>query len=458
MTMFRLLFRLLFKLLLVLSISISAFATDTTSRSLQFDTTITRNIIFADRSKVEPILHEHLLKERLACLEEEIPLTYHASVKKYILLLLEKRRSMLTNVLNRIPLYFPMFEKVFSEKELPDELKYLSIIESSLVSSARSHMGAVGLWQFMPYTGGIYGLKQSYYTDDRMDPYKATLAAAKYLQKMYHQYGDWQLAMASYNCGPGNINKAMRRSGSSYFFGMYRYLPKETRGYVPQYIALRYILNHADEFNLTPDYASFNMPVSKVLVYKSISLTLLAKHLGMCLNDLKVINPRLKYNIVPVHKDGFEVFIPKSKEAYFLAHKASIIEKSRYKGKVQKDYAYGDFYYHRVRRGENLSTIAEKNRVGLSSLRRWNNIYHNRIYPGQKLKIYSSAKNKKFAPKKKTHKQTHMKNQEGYYTVASGDSLWKIAQQFSVSVEKLKKVNRLYSNRIDVGQKLKVQF
>lgn len=427
---------------------------------------------------------EQLIKDRLNCLQTDFPFSYHERVRVFIDYFLLKNRAFTLRIMQRKNLYFPLFERILAEYGLPDQLKYLSIIESGLVPNARSRAGAVGLWQFMPYTGRQYNLHKTYYIDERMDPEKATRAACKYLSYLYDMFGDWELAVAAYNCGPGNVRKALRYAkkpykystkkgslkkntctllrGKSHFWEIYRRLPRETRSYLPQLVAMVYVLSYAQEHYLIQDAPHYPIPSDEVYVSQSVDFVKLAEELHLCYEDLKLLNPEIRWGIIPAKAKNYAFKIPIARLPQFLNNREEILEKSKYTGrniyyegkKVGKSKGKQK-YYHTVRRNESLGLIAQKNGVSLSKLRKWNQIYSNLIKPGQKLVIYKGKQNA--AAAQTTHRRNGAVPPGKTYIVRQGDSLWVIAQKFrGVTVEKLKKMNKLNSNRLKPGQKLKL--
>lgn len=427
-----------------------------------FDTTAAILVDISDQTyDYVPNVSDSLVKERLAKMQKEIPLTYHDRVRLFIDYFTVRRRDYTLAILQRQQMYFPMFERIFEEEGVPTELKYLAVIESALKPVALSRVGAKGLWQFMPRTGRAYGLKQTYQIDDRMDPEKATRAAAKYLKFLHKYHGDWELAIAAYNCGPGNIRKAQRRSGKKKFWDIYRKLPRETRSYLPQYVAMAYVLTYAEEHNLIQDLPMYEIPSEEIFVSQSIDLGKLADELNVCREDLQLMNASLRFGFAPNYVKNFRVKIPEARFDYYLEHQDEILANVKYTGEGAN---IGDgYYYHYVRRGESLGLIASRHRVKTSSLRSWNNIRGNTIYPGQKLKIYGNAyspgPSKKATPKKTTSKPVPKKTSGAsiYHTVRSGETLGSIAKKYRVYVTDIQQLNNLKGTRINVGQKLLIK-
>jgi len=468
----------------------ATMAPDIAQPQLNFDTTFAKPIeeIVQDYDYI-PNVSDELIIDRLTCLQTDMPLTYHPRVRHFIDYFAVTKRDFTLRILQRKNLYFPLFEKVMEEYGVPEQLKYLSIIESALIPTARSRAGAVGLWQFMPATGRLYKLYQNSYRDERMDPEKATRAAAKYLKYLYEYFGDWELALAAYNCGPGNVRKALRRAGKPYkfssedgsgqldinfnsnFWDIYQYLPRETRSYLPQFVAMIYVLSYAEEHNLIQDKPFYPIPTEDVYVSQSVDLYKLSENIGICFDDLKLINPELRYGYIPSGVKNYALKIPQARFRMFDMNRSKILEASKYTGRsyyynsVADNKKSGDKYYHTVRSGESLGLIAQRNGVSLSKLRAWNNIYTNRIYPGQKLVVYGKGKEPKTTTRRTTTQtRTTSNNTIGQaipsnkvYIVQEGDSLWLIARKFKgMTVEKLKQLNNLRSNSLKPGQRLKL--
>ncbi len=404
-----------------------------------------------------------LIEDRLSCINSTMPLTFNESVQSFVDFFSVRNREYSREMIRRKNLYFPIFEKYLKKYDIPDELKYLSIVESALRPEARSRVGAEGLWQFMPSTGRMYGLDQSWYVDERRDPEKATEAACKYLKQLYNMFDDWELALAAYNTGPGNVRKAIRRSGyKKSFWGIYNYLPRETRSYVPQFVAVLYTLEYASEHNLFAESPAHAWETDTILVSQFVSLKELANQLNLCEDELTLLNPELKRLAVPEDTKGYPLIIPADKADFLAANRSAILDSSGTKN-IQKTFlaevqktsgsTYGrEKTTYRVRNGDVLGVIAQRHRVGVSDLRRWNNIRGSHIYAGQKLTIWTKGSAPQLASA--TSKSQKVPNSKTHL-VRPGDSLWEISRRYEgVSVAKIKEWNNLNSNSIKPGQKL----
>lgn len=433
-----------------------------------FDTTSAILLDVTDQTyDYVPNVTDSLVKERLKELEDVIPLEYHERVRLFIDYFAVRNRDYTLGIMQRQNIYFPMFERIFEEEGVPTELKYLSVIESALKPVALSRVGAKGLWQFMPRTGRAYGLKQSYQIDDRMDPEKATRAAARYLKFLHNYHGDWELAIAAYNCGPGNIRKAQRRSGKKKFWDIYKKLPRETRSYLPQYVAMAYVLTYADEYNLVQDLPMYEIPSEDIFVSQSVDLNKLADELNVCHDDLSLLNPSLRFGFAPNYVKNFRIKIPEARFNYYLEHQDEILSNIKYTGKGAS--ISDGYYYHYVRSGESLGVIARKNRVSITNIKSWNNLRNNTIYPGQKLKIYgnvyspgpstvsSSSSSKKRTSATTTSTASKTSGASIYHTVRSGETLGTIAKRYRVYVSDIKRLNKIKGSTIYKGQKLLIK-
>ncbi len=441
---------------------------------------------FSATDTIVPTFHDSIYEQRMAYLNALSPfkLEYNKDVRGYIDLYTNRRREQVSRMMGLAELYFPMFEEKLDQYNLPLEFKYLAVVESALNPSARSWVGAKGLWQFMYTTGKIYDLKVSSYVDERNDPFKATEAACQYFTKLYSIFGDWNLVLAAYNSGPGNVNKAIRRSGGKKdYWEIRRHLPRETRGYVPAFIAVNYVMNYANEHNLHP-----TMPIIRhldrdtVVVKRTMRFDQISKMLDIP-NDLLVfLNPSYKLEIIPyLKKRPYTLSLPKDKIGVFLANEDSIYRliaaEEAITNKPMPQYVdMGDKIIHRVRRGEYLGAISEKYGVSVRSIMKWNNLRSTNIAIGQRLSIYPrnlttavlaatpkpDAKTQEEKAEEKTEEtvasSTTSQEELSYYTVQNGDTLWSIARKYpGISASNIKDWNNIRSEkRIKPGMKLKI--
>lgn len=341
-----------------------------------------------------------LIADRLGCLQQTIELPYNSKVHAFIDYFTVRDRDYTKMVMRRRDLYFPLFEKKLKEYNLPDELKYLSIIESGLNPRAVSMARAVGLWQFMSGTGKYFGLHNDWFMDDRMDPEKATDAACRYLSQLYSIFHNWHLALAAYNSGPGTVRWAVRRSGyKKTFWEIYPFLPRETRSYVPQYIAMIYAVNYADEHNIHVDQREEILPYDTISLNRFFHLDTFAKLTGTCVEDLQMLNPHFKRSAVPEDGKLRTIKVPKLAKDVLMQNRKIILD-SAAAGKKElealakstSDYTYGrDRNLYTVRNGDVLGTIAHRFGVSIRNLREWNNLRGNLIRVGQRLIIWANS-------------------------------------------------------------------
>lgn len=425
-----------------------------------------------------PEYSDSLLITRLAALDNATPLdlTYNQYVKAFISLYVDRRRDVTSRVLGLAELYYPLFEEKLDQFDIPLELKHLAVVESALNTTARSRVGATGLWQFMYSTGRIYGLEVDSYVDDRRDPYKSTIAACRYMRFLYGMYGDWNLVLAAYNSGPGNVNKAIRRSGGYRDFWKIRaYLPRETRSYVPAFIAVNYVMNYASEHNIYPVKSEFSYAdIDTLHICREATFDQISHFTNVSTDELSLLNPSLKRNIVPETPRCRTIYLPIPAIGMFLANEDSLYNYNKDLPQPVDGYIVEDVMtVYTVRRGDVLGVIAQRNGVGVSQLREWNNIHGNRIYPGQKLQIHKTVKTRA-GESEEAEKQTVAQADskagtsgtksdtqsavEIYHTVQSGDTLWDIAKKYpGVTVNDLKTVNQnLNFHHLKPGQKIKI--
>jgi membrane-bound lytic murein transglycosylase D len=408
-----------------------------------------------------------LMADRINCVEQEIPLAFNERVYAFINYFIVRNRPYTKFVVKKSTMYFPIMEEYLAKYGLPDELKYLSIVESGLNPQAISRAGAGGLWQFMPYTGRSYNLHQDWYIDERFDPHLSTEAACKYLSMLYNMFGDWELALAAYNSGPGNVRKAIRRSGyKKSFWEIYRYLPRETRSYVPQYVAIVYALKYAEEHNLQTDEPDYLMASDTIMVKGYVNLKVVADSIGICYEDIKILNPNLKRYGVKTNNSFYTIKLPEDKVSIFKDNRTSIIANASNEGKndlalMSKNSVGSTFgrekVVYKVRSGDVLGIIAQRYRVRVSDIRKWNRLNSNTIMVGQRLDIWVYPGTKAVATTSKKTIDPVIIDYFGkkVYTVQPGDTLWDIANKYEgLDIEKIKKLNKLKNSRIMPGQKL----
>ncbi|MFT3752123.1 MAG: transglycosylase SLT domain-containing protein [Paludibacter sp.] len=335
---------------------------------------------------------------KMPCLME---MPYNSTVHSFIELYTVRKRNQLEYMLGMSDYYFPLFEQALSANNLPLELKYLSIIESALNTTIVSHMGAAGLWQLMIGTGRMYGLEINSLVDERLSPAKATNAAVHFLKDLYSIYGDWHLVIAAYNCGPGNVNKAIRRAGGKRdYWAIYPYLPRETRGYVPIFIAANYSMNYAKEHNMCP--ATVNVPTitDTILIRQRVHLEQIASVLNLPIEEIRFLNAQYRKDIVPGDIKPYSLCLPLnyantfiSKFDEIVAYKAdSLINTRRSEIEIPQvspvsPGGSAKVVYHKVKRGQTLSDVAAKYGISVSKLKKWNHIRRSTIQVGQRLKI-----------------------------------------------------------------------
>jgi membrane-bound lytic murein transglycosylase D len=450
-----------------------------------------------------PEYSDEVYRKRMGDLDAKTPLNlvFNSNVKAYINVYGVRKREQTARVLGLAEMYFPLIEEKLDQFDIPLEIKYLAIVESALNPSATSRVGAKGLWQFMYGTGKEYGLEVDSYKDERCDPIEATIAACRFLKHLHKIYGDWDLALAAYNSGPGNVNKAIRRSGGKKnYWAIINYLPQETRGYVPAFIAVNYIMNYNKEHNIYPVKPLMSyFETDTVLVNGKYTYDQLSKYLDISEADITSLNPLYKKNLIPGINPNQSLRLPKDKIGLFLANQDSILVNSNisiepeYFAESQKTPVKRTSYItHNVRKGESLGKIANKYNVSVAQLKNWNKLRSNTVNKGQKIKIKresvvyenlakaetaidSSATDsasktevgiksdiaktdaKKTVVSKKSLSSTN--SDYIFHTVQPGDTLWSIANKYDgATIDKLKKLNKnINTSKLKPGQKIKIQ-
>lgn len=441
--------------------------------------------------------------ERLGRLPTVIKLPYNKVVRDCIDLYLDRKRNLVRYMLGMADFYFPIIEQVLDKHNMPLELKYLAVVESALNPVALSRVGACGLWQFMLPTGKSYGLKINSLLDERRDPEKATEAACKYFEDMYAIYGDWNLVMAAYNCGPGNVNKAIRRSGGKTdFWDIFPFLPKETRSYVPLFIAANYVMNYYCDHNLCPLQTNLPLATDTVMVRNMLHLQQVSDVLGVDIEQLRALNPQYKRDIIPGNTGPSVLKLPAA-QTYAFVDKEDSVYTHRLEELLANCISFDATAYskketsekvtHVVASGENIYSIANRYGVTPKEIRKWNGLGSNRVGKGRRLVLHVDNGGVAFAQAKPAVREKTIAKQaeketktaetiaeepvkkatpvvtsgntlananiKGMktYKVQSGDSLYSIARKYpGVSTDDLQKVNGLTSAAIQPGQVLKI--
>lgn len=466
-----------------------------------------------------PRFTPEVFAERISRINSPLPYTYNKSVQGFLDLYCNRRRTQVSNMLGLSQTYFPMFEAELDRKNMPIELKYLAIIESALNTHAVSKAGATGLWQFMNGTGKLMGLRIDSYVDERRDPYMATVAAVAYLEDLYNIYDDWFLAIAAYNCGPGNVNKALRKAGGGEktFWDIENFLPKETRGYVPAFIAASYVFEYHKEHNIRPakyDY-DFSMMDTLMITHK-MTIDQLAPYIGLTADEIALNNPALKTKTIPGSPYPYPLRLPMKAVASFYANKDSLyasldkkesqnlatlaknveaVNNSKSTKTTTKtatevtattattntkeitDPEAPVIVNYTVKKGDNLGYISDWFDCSVADIKKWNKLSSTKIVSGQKLKITVPAKHEEqyaminkmtLSEKQKLTdiqlisaapaETTPATKEVIYYTVKPGDTLWGIAQKYpDNTVDKIRELNGLEKNEtLKTGVKIKL--
>ena len=425
---------------------------------------------------------------RLKKISTAIPLAYNERVKKWINLYVNVRKRSSSAQLGLAQYYFPWMQEIFDKYGLPEELVYLTIIESSLNPTAVSPAGATGIWQFMYTTGKMYGLEVNTFIDDRRDPVKATDAAARHLKDLYNMFNDWGLAIAAYNCGVGNVRKAILRSGGkTTYWAISPYLPRETQNYFPIYIAAYYMMKYHNAHGITAADISIPSDVDTVMVQKELHLEQVSKVLNISMEELQTLNPQYKRNVVPAYTKPYPLKLRSQDVLRYLELQDSIhayhydeyftplkVYESQFTGKTLD--LQSKKKYHTVRNGETLSRIASKYGLSVYELKKMNNLKSNTLKVKQRLFVGYEYVAPKEEPKPATPApapavqtdstgaavapapaiETQPK-EDIIYIVKKGDTLYGIASKYHKSAKELATYNKISNmNDISVGQKIRI--
>lgn len=355
-------------------------------------------------STENPYFADSVYIDRLSRIPSVMEMPYNDAVRKFIDMYTGRLRNQVAFMLSACNFYMPIFEEALDAYGLPLELKFLPIIESALNPSAVSRVGACGLWQFMLNTGKMYGLESNSLVDERRDPIKASWAAARYLKDMYGIYGDWNLVIAAYNCGPGTINKAVRRAGGKTdYWEIFNYLPKETRGYVPAFIAANYVMTYYCKHNICPMETNIPDATDTIQINRDVHFEQIANVCGVSFDEIKSLNPQYKRYIIPGDSKPQTLRLPLNYISKFIDNQDSVYAYRRdeiLSNRKTVAVPDGPIAYsrpsrkkarvatHKIQSGESLSTIADRYGVSVKQLKRWNKIKGNNIAAGKRLKIH----------------------------------------------------------------------
>ncbi len=455
--------------------------------------------------KVDYDLPTDLLKARLKEMDEKSPfnIEYNQGLENIIKSFLKNRKKSYERLMAISEYYFPQFEEALSKQNVPLEIKYLAVVESALNPKAVSRVGATGLWQFMYHTGKQYNLNIDSYVDERSDPLKSSEAAAIYMKNMYKIFGDWDLVLASYNSGPGNVTKAIRRSnGHQSFWNIRKFLPKETQGYVPAFLATMYIYEYHKEHGIVPNKAIIkHFATDTVLVKQQLSFKQISDLLDVPVTQLQLLNPSYKMNVVPFYKNtNHYLRMPLNKIAVFTSNEAKIYAYANYEANKREKQIEPNFAakninivndstatastrivykktekisYYKVKRGDNLSEISDKYGVSQADIKKWNRLKNSNVPLGKKLKIISEETKKIVIVDKKPARYNKQKTNQDtvaivenktktvdeapqYYVVQKGDNLHQIAKKFGVTEADLQLWNNLENTNIELDARLKI--
>lgn len=435
-----------------------------------------------------PVFTEEQTAAQVNAMSGAVNVEYNSEIQGYINRFTSKSgRKYMSKMLALSQLYFPIFEKILEEEGVPEQLKYAAVVESALIPNIMSRAGAVGLWQFMYFTGKRYGLEINGNVDERCDIFASTRASARYMRSLHDAYGDWLMVLAAYNCGPGNVNRAISRSGGGKdFWSVYKYLPRETRRHIPKYIATFYAFHYHTDLMIAPmrDMIKYK-DVKAVEVTKPVHLGQVAAVLGLKEKDLAELNRAYLKGYIPAKSKAYKIVLPDYEANLYAAFQDSIYGYNRKdyfskEGKLlakKKDFypAYGTYgsgnrITYRVRRGDVLGRIARRYGTSVRNIKRWNGLHSDRIRIGQRLVLYVSgrhlAKHTRTQHKKVVAKTTpknvklpYLPNKYVYHIVKKNENCWSIAQKYEgVTQDAIMKLNKITNpSALRIGQKLRIK-
>ena len=447
--------------------------------SSYYPSTITRDVdSLAQVEQGSPLvwaIDSWLIESRMKSLEKQIPLKYNFHSHQFVEYFAFKKAEFTQRMLEKKNLYFPIYEKYLKLYNLPDELKYLSLIESGLEPKALSNKGAGGLWQFMPYTArGDFGLRVDPLIDERFDAERATEAACKYMRQLYRIFGDWHLVLAAYNTGPGNVKRAIRNCrGNNDFWGIYNCLPKQTRAYVPQFIAMTYMMNYHWDHAIHAEKNAVAIPSDTIKINGYLNLVTFSSLSKFSLDTLKQLNPHILQNFVPKDSKNLILKIPKNDLTFFSANRDAILDSSKrfFDGFYEKLDSLSNLktlsltkIRYKVGKGESIYDIARKFELSVFEIKRLNHLKSNRLKKGKLIWITQKKwveadvfSMKQISSSSLKQSYTSSNKKQKVYRVKTGDTLSSIAAKYpGLSTAKLKKLNRLRSMLIKPGMRLRI--